>query len=90
MTQDPEIGWPHDIQTRHPGTRHFVDLFVTQHLVEPFRTIALHAAQLAAVMVHELEDGPELTAGLRKLLEAKDCFVRQVAISSSKNKEEPR
>ena len=21
-------------------------------------------------------DGPELTAGLRKLLEAKDCFVR--------------
>lgn len=23
-----------------------------------------------------LPDGPELTAGLRKLLEAKDCFVR--------------
>lgn len=31
---------------------------------------------LAALMVCELPDGPELTAGLRKLLEAKDCFVR--------------
>lgn len=28
-------------------------------------------------MIRELPDGPELTAGLRKLLEAKDCFVRQ-------------
>jgi hypothetical protein len=28
-------------------------------------------------MISELPDGPELTAGLRKLLEAKDCFVRQ-------------
>lgn len=27
-------------------------------------------------MVDQLPDGPELTAGLRKLLEAKDCFVR--------------
>jgi len=30
---------------------------------------------LALDMVEKLE-GPELTAGLRKLLEAKDCFVR--------------
>ncbi|PRY56421.1 hypothetical protein B0I28_10970 [Glycomyces artemisiae] len=27
-------------------------------------------------MIAALPDGPELTAGLRKLLEAKDCFVR--------------
>ena len=27
-------------------------------------------------MAAQLPDGPELTAGLRKLLEAKDCFVR--------------
>jgi hypothetical protein len=27
-------------------------------------------------MVDHLPDGPELTVGLRKLLEAKDCFVR--------------
>lgn len=33
-------------------------------------------AELADRMVERLDDGPELTAGLRKLLEAKDCFVR--------------
>jgi len=27
-------------------------------------------------MIRVLPDGPELTSGLRKLLEAKDCFVR--------------
>jgi hypothetical protein len=27
-------------------------------------------------MAESLPDGPELAAGLRKLLEAKDCFVR--------------
>jgi hypothetical protein len=27
-------------------------------------------------MIYQLPDGPELIAGLRKLLEAKDCFVR--------------
>jgi hypothetical protein len=27
-------------------------------------------------MLQTLPPGPELTAGLRKLLEAKDCFVR--------------
>jgi len=31
---------------------------------------------LAYNLVDQLEDGPEFTAGLRKLLEAKDCFVR--------------
>jgi len=27
-------------------------------------------------MIEALPDGPELSAGLRKLLESKDCFVR--------------
>jgi hypothetical protein len=31
---------------------------------------------LMVEMVNALMDSPELTAGLRKLLEAKDCFVR--------------
>jgi hypothetical protein len=33
-------------------------------------------AALADEMIHTLPAGPELTVGLRKLLEAKDCFVR--------------
>lgn len=32
--------------------------------------------QLAYLAASSLPKGPELTAGLRKLLEAKDCFVR--------------
>jgi hypothetical protein len=34
-------------------------------------------AGLALDMLSVLGDGPELSAGLRKLLEAKDCLVRQ-------------
>jgi len=35
-----------------------------------------HVHDLAAYMDETLPDGPEKSAGLRKLLEAKDCFVR--------------
>jgi len=31
---------------------------------------------MAGELLRHLPDGPELTTGLRKLLEAKDCFVR--------------
>ncbi len=63
---------------RHPGTRHFELLFAYAHLAGHRRTVSSHAAGLAQIMVDQLPDGPELTAGLRKLLEAKDCFVRCV------------
>lgn len=43
-----------------------------EHLQEPSRS----CAQLAEQMDSELEESAEKTAGLRKLLEAKDCFVR--------------
>lgn len=62
---------------RHPGTQHFKPLFAFDHLpVGPLRRASAECALLAGNMVEELPDGPELTAGLRKLLEAKDCFVR--------------
>jgi len=51
--------------------------------LEPNRNLPVHvlpvAIQIALVadrMVEACPDGPELTTGLRKLLEAKDCFVR--------------
>jgi hypothetical protein len=65
-----------DLTDRHPGTRQVMQWFESAHLTEPQQTIALYASHLADAMVRELTDGPELTAGLRKLLEAKDCFVR--------------
>jgi hypothetical protein len=51
--------------------------------LEPNRNLSVHvlpvANQIALTadrMVEACPDGPELTTGLRKLLEAKDCFVR--------------
>ena len=35
---------------------------------------------LAHLMADQLEDGAELSTGLRKLIEAKDCLVRQRVI----------
>lgn len=46
------------------------------HLPKDLAEISADVYQLAAKMEDELHDGPEKSAGLRKLLEAKDCFVR--------------
>jgi len=40
------------------------------------QTISMYSYHLAEAMIRELPDGPELTTGLRKLLEGKDAFVR--------------
>lgn len=61
---------------RHPGTVHVAKHFAYDHLREPARTVKARLATTAEAMVRALPDGPELTAGLRKLLEASDCFVR--------------
>jgi len=63
---------------RHPSVQHFEDLFMYDHLPEGLlRDTSMVLSQVAGTMLTVLEDGPELSAGLRKLLEAKDCFVRQ-------------
>jgi hypothetical protein len=62
---------------RHPGTVGIARYFSFDHLpAGPLREASTHCAGLAEQMVTSLPDGPELTTGLRKLLEAKDCFVR--------------
>lgn len=67
---------------RHPGTEHLLALFEYGHLPPHLQAISAIAASTAGDMVDSLADGPELTAGLRKLLEAKDCFVRQAVIDA--------
>jgi hypothetical protein len=61
----------------HPSISNILHFFDSAHLEEelqkwaqPFESLAHHLAS-----AEELA-GPELTVGLRKLLEAKDCFVR--------------
>lgn len=60
----------------HPSTSGILRYFEYAHLPEKLRDISGQCAALAVEMVNATNDGPELTAGLRKLLEAKDCFVR--------------
>jgi hypothetical protein len=61
---------------RHPDVTGILQYFECGHLPERLRGKSAACAALADVMVLLLPDGPELTAGLRKLLEAKDCFIR--------------
>lgn len=50
--------------------------FAYEHLPEHLQAVSLRFHQLAVEMVGRTAPGPEQSAGLRKLLEAKDCFVR--------------
>lgn len=51
--------------------------FTFEHLRDPgLKEVSRQCASLARAMEEELPDGPEKSAGLRHLLEAKDCFVR--------------
>ena len=65
-----------DTEGRHPGTAGIAKFFDYAHLPPRLQEISGPCADLAEAMIRNLPDGPELTAGLRKLLEAKDCFVR--------------
>lgn len=50
--------------------------FEYAHLPEKLQAVSKPIGELANVMDELLPDGPEKSAGLRKLLEAKDCLVR--------------
>jgi hypothetical protein len=62
----------------HPGTRHFIKLFAYDHLPEHLQKLSKPCHDLAMEMIKQSMCGQELSAGLRKLLEAKDCFVRSL------------
>lgn len=62
----------------HPAQSSLLEYFAFTHLPEGIlRDTSEACALLANHMTDSIPDGgPELTAGLRHLLEAKDCFVR--------------
>jgi hypothetical protein len=61
----------------HPSTENLMKwLEPNPNLPGLGRDIAGACHELAKVVVEVAPEGPELSAGLRKLLEAKDCFVR--------------
>lgn len=67
-----------DYSNRHASTQHLMKWLVPNPRLNG---IALDVAQVvwqaAQDLVTILDDGQELSAGLRKLREAKDCFVIQ-------------
>ena len=57
-------------------TTTIMQFFSHSHLPEHLQDVSRPLGELAHLMDNMLPDGPEKTAGMRKLLEAKDCFVR--------------
>ena len=53
-----------------------IKYFAFAHLPAHLQEVSKPIGELAQKLESELPDGPEKSAGMRKLLEAKDCFVR--------------
>lgn len=63
----------------HPATKSLLSFFETDHLPEHLARVSRPFGDLARDVVKMNEGTPhpaEVTAALRKLLEAKDCAVR--------------
>lgn len=60
----------------HPATANLLRFFEYQHLPPKLREISKPVHDLAHWMAEHQPESAETTVGLRKLLEAKDCFVR--------------
>lgn len=67
---------------RHPGVTNLLRWFKSDHLLSHLRPVGIVMESTASDLVNMIPvDSPELTEGLRKLLEAKDCFVRATIIA---------
>jgi hypothetical protein len=53
-----------------------IKYFAFAHLPAHLQAVSKPVGLLAEQFEQQLPDGPEKSAGMRKLLEAKDCFVR--------------
>ena len=65
------------VEKRHPAVIDILKYFKYDHLPPNLQEISKPICELAEKMSHA-GTGAELTVGLRKLLEAKDCFVRSL------------
>jgi hypothetical protein len=69
------------IQKRHPATQEKMRWFGYGHLPEGGpRDVSAHFTGLALTLLGILGDGPQFTIALQKLVEAKDCAVRQAIV----------
>lgn len=65
----------------HPSMTSILRAFENGHLADgsDLKAVSQKCAELAEWMCIALPSSSEVVAGLRKLVEAKDCFVRQAA-----------
>jgi hypothetical protein len=59
-------------------TDRMLQFFAWEHLPPHLQKISKPFGEMAEKIVEGIPSNPERTAGLRKLLEAKDCIVRAV------------
>lgn len=71
---------PEDLQRIWEGAgepaRRLLRFFAYDHLPLPLQDVSRHFHALAWTMAGMIPHNAEHTVGLRKLLEAKDCYVR--------------
>jgi hypothetical protein len=74
---------------RHPSVQHLIDLLdVNSNLPEHLMKISQRFAVVRDDILNDIkDDNPEVAAGMRKLLEAKDCFVRAAHLVATQAKE---
>jgi hypothetical protein len=68
-----------ELHTIHPPVKFTAPImkhFAYEHLPEKLQKISAPICDIARVYENSIPDSAEKTAGLRKLLEAKDCLVR--------------
>lgn len=73
-------------EDRDPAIRELMHLLGSyRHLPPHLQPISANVYYLAGDQVKMLPDGSELETGLRKLLEAKDCFVRAKVLAEEQS-----
>jgi hypothetical protein len=65
-----------DTTDRHPSTTAVAQWLDTEHLPEHLAAVARPFETLAAGLLEQVPDSPELTVALRHLLDAKTAAVR--------------
>lgn len=85
--KNAEYDWWRDEQISVMKTERYVNpimqYFEFDHLPSHLQNVSRELCELAKHMENILPSSPEVSTGLRKLLEAKDCFVR-AALSENK------
>lgn len=82
-TEDDDPGVPRPVSGRHPDVEHLLSLFEYKHLPLHLQHVSSPFSVVVHAMVRRLDYGTELLVGMRKLLEAKDCMVRQAVIDAN-------